>query len=140
MARKKKGIFDDLTSWLGMKTSSARVVRCFDKVLGELSQKPLLALSDLRLRIAVIPFSFNADPVSAVFGADGQKYYEELFEPDSETEILLVVFEPDVDRLLFEFTVRRLRHHMGHVLRYLEDPELENDCSDAEREWQKSRR
>jgi len=34
MARKKKGIFDDLTSWLGMKTSSARVVRCFDKVLG----------------------------------------------------------------------------------------------------------
>lgn len=97
-------------------------------------------LIDNRFQLAVVPFSLGTDPVWAYFPVHRRRRIANRIEIRPETRVLLVIFEPDVERLPYEQTMNKLRHHIGHVLRYLRGPKLKNDCSDAETEWKKSRR
>jgi|SRR5271169_291683 len=95
---------------------------------------------DNRFQLAVVPFSLGTDPAWAYYPVHRRRRIAKHVELKPETRVLLVIFEPDVERLPYEETLMKLRHHIGHVLRYLRDSKSKNDCSDAEREWKKSRR
>jgi len=119
---------------------STTVEKCLDTVWRELNLDAVLALMDSRFQFEVVPFSLDTDPVWAYFPVHRRRKIAKFVEVKPDTRVLLVIFEPDVGRLPQEETLNKLRHHIGHVLRYLRDPKSKNDCSDAVMEWKKSRR
>lgn len=119
---------------------SPQVEKCLDAVWRELDSDAWFDLMDNRLQLAVVPFSFGTDPVWAYFPVRRRRRIAKFVELKPETRVLLVIFEPDLEDLPYDETMKKLRHHIGHVLRYLRGPKLKNDCSDAETEWKKSRR
>ncbi len=120
--------------------SSPDVEKCLDTILRELDSDARFDLIDSRLQLAVVPFSLGTDPAWAYFPVHRLRRIAKHTQLRPETRVLLVIFEPDVESLPHEETLTKLRHHIGHVLRYLRSPKSKNDCSDAEREWKKSRR
>ena len=121
-------------------TYDSPVEKCLDAVWGELNLDAVFDLMDRRFQSAVVPFSLGTDPVWAYFPVHRRRKIAKVVELKPETRVLLVIFEPDVERLPQEETLNKLRHHLGHTLRYLRAPKAKNDCSDATREWKKSRR
>ena len=120
--------------------SSPAVEKCLDAVLRELDSDARFDLMDSRFQLAVVPFALGTDPAWAYFPVHHRRKIAKHIELRPETRVLLVIVEPEVERLPYEETMKKLRHHIGHVLRYLRGPKSKNDCSDAEREWKKSRR
>jgi hypothetical protein len=57
-----------------------------------------------------------------------------VLQPKPETEVLLV-FSEEFEKQAAALAEDELRHHIGHTLRYLSNPQARNDCRDAEAEW-----
>ena len=99
---------------------------------------PISWITDFSLQLSL--FHLGAPLARAYFPVHRRRKIAKRVELKPEARVLLVVFEPDVERLPYEEPLKKREHHIGHVLRYLRGPKSKNDCSDAEREWKKSRR
>ena len=120
--------------------SSPAVEKCLDAILRKLDSAARFDLMDRRFQLAVVPFSLGTDLAWAYFPVHHRREIARHIEIRPEARVLLVIFEPEVERFPYEETMKKLRHHFGHVLRYLRAPKSKNDCSDAVMEWKKSRR
>jgi hypothetical protein len=76
--------------------------------------------------------------VWAYFPVHRGRYIARPFPPKPETRVLLIFGAPAVSEEPVKLFEGRLRHHLGHVLRYLWTPQAPNECADADREWHQS--
>jgi hypothetical protein len=142
----------------GMDTQPRRAQSCVRRVLNELSAEALLRLKDQRLQVLVSPTTFYDTwayfPMHSKNHFSGSQECRLIMEPLAlpKTRVLLVlgtnftrkamlaatvVLPPDTTTSSSDFE-GYLRHHLGHVLLYLRDPEAQNDCPDARKEWRRS--
>jgi hypothetical protein len=82
--------------------SSPAVEKCLDAVLRELDSDARFDLIDSRLQLAVLPFAFDTDPVWAYFPVHRRRRIAKFVELRPETRVLLVIFEPNVERLPYD--------------------------------------
>jgi hypothetical protein len=125
------GWFDDY-HFPGMET-------CFESVLEELNPLPLAGLLDPRLQIEVMSIEGDAYPTWACV-VDRYEWIKPAVKIRSTTEILLLLFEPKIQRMRKEEVMQDLRHELGHVFLYLHDSEAIGDCDEADAEWQRTTR
>lgn len=113
---------------------------CFTSVLQNLRTESRIALLDPRLQIEVVPVSSEGFPVWALFPIQQHGWITEQIEMRTATEVLLVLSQPEFERLPMEEVIKHLKHELGHALLYLRDAEKINDCSAADEEWERARR
>lgn len=111
------------------------IEKCFESVVEELGILAQVALLDPRLQIEVVPVSGEGFPVLAFFPIQQHGWITEQIEVMPTTEVLLVLSQPDFDRLGIEDLTRHLKHELGHALAYLKDSDAQNDCRVADAEW-----
>jgi hypothetical protein len=74
----------------------------------------------------------------AYFPVHHRRLIARKLHASAKTRVLLVLgvshFEKNSAKLLKD----QLRDHLGHALLYLRDPKAQNECVDAEREWEAS--
>jgi hypothetical protein len=125
----EKGLFDAY--------SFPEVEECLDEALRELGMAARFALLDRRLQVAVVPFSEDTDAVWAYFPVHRHRRIARHVDLRTETRVLLVFYQPDVRSHSEEDMMKKLRHHLGHVFLYLQNPRAKNDCTAAEEEWKR---
>lgn len=117
---------------------SQRMQTCVRKILNELVAEALPRLKDPRLEVMVTPVTIGCGSVWAYYPVHRKRWIARQLSPKPQTRVLLVLstagFEEEPVRLLKDY----LRDHLGHALLYLRDPKARNECSDAQREWQRS--
>lgn len=133
----KNNMVEDTIFWMGVQTSSKKTGTCLRRVLRELVGAGLLYLRDPRLQVAVLSQSVGSGEVWAYFPVHRRRWITSHVELKSTTRILLVICASGVESRACRETEEELRHHTGHVLRYLAHPTLSNECKDADREWKK---
>jgi hypothetical protein len=134
-AQMKHRMSDHTLAWLGLETRSNRVRRCLKRVLDEMIPEAQLCLRDRRLQIEVIPQSWGMGEVWAYFPVHRRRMIAKQVSLKPTTRVLLVICKPGVEARPLKRTEEELRHHLGHVLRYLERPKWRNECKDAEKAW-----
>jgi hypothetical protein len=131
----KRSMADDTLAWLGVQTHSKRVQRCLKKVLDEMIAEAQLILRDRRLQIEVIPRSSGPGEVWAYFPMHRRRLIAKDMSLKPTTRVLLLICKPGVESRPLKKTEEELRHHLGHVLRYLHRPKWRNECKDADKAW-----
>ncbi len=116
---------------------SAPIQRVMRIVLSELhTEKALFLRNEPRLEIAVLPEAPFA--VWAYFPIHRRRRLPEGCNPKPQTRVLIVLSAAAFDTETAESLADLLRHHIGHVLLYLESPKAPNECADADRTWKES--
>jgi hypothetical protein len=109
---------------------------CLESVLKELGIVAQIALLDSRLQIEVSPVEGDGYPTWA-FPVHRHKWITKFIEVRLATRVLLVLFQPNIERMPKEEVMQDLRHELGHALLYLRDLEAKNDCASADEEWKR---
>ena len=78
------------------------IEKCFESVIEELGILAQVALLDPRLQIEVVPTPGEGFPVLAVFPIQQHGWITEEIEIRTATEVLLVLCQPDIERLSTE--------------------------------------
>jgi hypothetical protein len=118
------------------------VQECFESVVQQLGIVGQVALLDPRLQIEAVPV--NDDMPLEEFGAPSgafpvqkQKWITKIVDVRPATEVLLLLFRPDIERLSKDEVMDDLRHELGHAFLYLREPEATDDCAAADEEWKR---
>ncbi len=115
------------------------IEQCFEAVIGELGILAQVALLDPRLQIEVTPVEGDGYPTWACL-VDRYEWIKQAVEVRPATRILLLLFQPNIERMPKEEVMTDLRHELGHVFLYLRDPEAADDCAAADEEWERATR
>jgi hypothetical protein len=113
------------------------IEECFESVVDELGILAQVALLDPRLQIEVVPGSNEKFSALALFPITQHRWITEYVHVHAETEVLLVLSQPDIERLPKRAVTEHLKHELGHVLLYLRDPEANDECSAGDEEWER---
>jgi|ERR1039458_3936284 hypothetical protein len=114
------------------------IEKCFESVLEELGILAQVSLLDPRLQIEVVSFRSEGFPVLAFFPVQQHGWITEQIEVRPATEVLVLLSQPEIERLPVKVVTKQLKHELGHALLYLRDPKAQNDCSAAGEEWERS--
>lgn len=122
--------------------SFPKIEDCFDSVLQELGTDARLALLDPHLQIEVVVGNgYVPSPVpdapTWAFPVHRQEWINDFVYVRSDTNVLLLLFHPDIELLPKEEVMEDLRHELGHTFIYLRDLQAEEDCDAAEEEWKR---
>lgn len=124
----------EMLSWLGMQVLGEQEwEHGLYRVLQEMTEEGLLILWDRRLQIEIRDYDCRL--VWAYTHQDSwiAKYIDLM----PTTQVLLVISATKVERRPTALYEKLLRHQLGHVLRYLQQPKHPNQCYHATREWKK---
>ncbi len=114
------------------------IEQCFESAVEELGILAQVALLDPRLQIEVVPVSSEGFPVLAFFPIQQHRWITEQIEVRPPTEVLLVLFQPELERLPVKEMTKHLKHELGHALLYLRGAEANNECRAADEEWERA--
>lgn len=109
---------------------------CLESVLKELGIVAQIALLDPRVQIEVTPVEGDGYPTWAC-PVHRYEWIKQAVEVKPATRILLLLFQPNIERLPKEEVMEDLRHEVGHVFLYLRDPDATDDCVGADAEWKR---
>jgi hypothetical protein len=121
----------------GVKNCPQNFQACVRKILNELTVEALLCLKNPRLEVQVRPESDYS--VWAYFPINQRRLIARELHPQSETRVLLVFSLGHFQRDRRKFFEDCIRDALGDVLLYLREPKARNECSDAMKEWRRSR-
>jgi hypothetical protein len=136
---KMSGVDRLLNEW-NIDSKQCKLQKCLRRVLGELATEAQLVLRhNPKLQVTVsnkAPFS-----VWAYFPMHRRRailsHCEMGLAPGAR--VLLLIRPNIIDSQSQSQTCDELRDHLGHVLLYLREPKGRNECSDATREFERSK-
>jgi hypothetical protein len=102
-------------------------------VLHEMTDEGLLALYDCRLQIEIR--DHDCAIVWAYFPVHRHEWLARFVDLKPATQVLLVISASRVEDRPTSLFKKKLRHQIGHVLRYLQNPTRPNECYNATRKW-----
>lgn len=104
-------------------------------VLDEMKPEGLLILWDRRFQIDIRPHDCRL--VWAYSPMHKHEWLAEYIDLKPTTQALLTISATKVEDRPTKLFHKKLRHQIGHVLRYLQHPTWPNECYHATREWKK---
>jgi hypothetical protein len=123
-------------SWLGVQILGEQEWEYgLCSVLEEMKQEGLLILWDRRLQIEIRPHDCRL--VWAYLPMHQHTWLAEFVDLKPSTQVLLSISASRVEDRPTALYEKLLRHQIGHVLRYLQNPTRPNECYHASREWTK---